>query len=118
MKKIIIFILLLLILMSCKSLVKGPNTGGFKIENYSKKTIEFVWITSEGSFYPVAKSININFGQNYELDGLYPGIYDIAIDFKGEFNSFNSKKDKRLCLVIEKGETTAWSIDSTGNIIR
>jgi hypothetical protein len=118
MKKIISFLLFFVLLVGCKSLVKGNNSGNFKMDNYSAKTIEFIWITPEGNFYPVAKSINISNGQSFELDGLEPGVYDIAIDFKNEYNSYNSKKDKRLCLIIDKGETTYWSVDSSGNILR
>lgn len=118
MRKLISFLFLLILLINCKSLIKGSSSGTFKIENYSDKVIEFLWITPEGNFYPVAKGINITNGQDYEVSGLDPGLYDIAIDFKGEYNSFNSKKDKRLCLVIEKGETTLWAVDSSGNILR
>lgn len=118
MKKIIPLILLLLFIFTgCKDIFKSSNYGNFRIVNNSNKTIEFVWITPEGEFFPTAESIDIGNSQVFELQGLPTGIYDIAIDFKEEFNSFNSKKDKNLCLYIEKGLTTVWVVDSFGKII-
>ncbi|MBN2545314.1 MAG: hypothetical protein JXB50_05905 [Spirochaetes bacterium] len=113
-----VFSFLILILFNCKSLIKESNNGNFRIVNSSDKVIEFVWLAPEGIFYPVARSINITKGQVYEVEGLEAGLYDIAIDFQGEFNSFNSKKDKSLCLRIEKGITKVWIIDNSGSIIR
>ncbi len=84
----------------------------------SDKIVEFVWITPEGEFYPVVKSINIVKNQVFEVQGLEQGSYDVAIDFKGEYNSFNSKKDKDLCLNIEKGFTTVWTVEPSGYISR
>jgi hypothetical protein len=118
MKKIIpLALLFLVLLISCKDIFKSANFGNFRIVNTSNKTIEFVWIAPEGEFFPTAESINIENNQVYETQGLEEGVYDIAIDFKGEFNSFNSKKNKTLCLYIDKGLTTVWYVDSSGNII-
>ena len=119
MRKIVIFFCILIVLFGCKSFYKGSNTGSFRlVNNSSNKIIEFVWITPEGEFYPTAKSIDIGKNQIYEAQGLEPGYYDIAIDFKGEYNSFNSKKDKNLCLYIEKGLSTVWVVDPEGKIVR
>ncbi len=116
-KNYFLFLAFILILISCKDIFRSANYGNFRIINTSNKTIEFVWITPEGEFFPTAESIDIGINQVYETQGLETGFYDIAIDFKGEFNSFNSKKDKNLCLYIEKGLTTVWYIDSSGNIV-
>ena len=110
-------LLFFLFFISCKDIFKSANYGNFRLLNESNKVIEFVWITPEGEFYPTAESINIGKNQVYETQGLEIGIYDIAIDFKGEFNSFNSKKDKNLCLYIDKGLTTVWYVNSSGTII-
>ena len=118
MKKILPLILLVLfLLIGCKDIFKSANYGNFRIVNTSNKIIEFVWITPEGEFYPTAESINIGKDQVFETQGLEEGVYDIAIDFQGEFNSFNSKKDKNLCLYIDKGLTTVWYVNSSGQII-
>ena len=119
MKKFIPLILFLFVffIISCKDIFKSANYGNFRIINTSNKIIEFVWITPEGEFYPTAESIKIGKDQVYETQGLEAGIYDIAIDFEGEFNSFNSKKDKNLCLYIDKGLTTVWYINPSGQIV-
>lgn len=116
MKKTIFIILVLFLLLSCKSLFKGSETGDFLILNYSDKTIEFIWIAPEGEFFPTVKSVNVNNNDQYEFKDLEVGIYDIAIDFKDEYNSFNSKKDKSLCLKVKKGETSIWTVEPTGKI--
>lgn len=119
MKKIILFLLLTLILLfSCKVAGRLDNTGSFSIINYSDKVIEFVWIAPQGEFFPTAKELNIKYGESFEIAGLNAGIYDIAIDFKNEYNYFNSKLDNSLCLKIEKGIKKVWIVDSKGNIIR
>ena len=118
MKKIVLFVILLFIVFSCKSSFKGFNTGNFTLVNNSNKVVEFVYIAPEGEFYGTSKNVNIEKGQSYEENGLEAKIYDIAIDFKDEFNTFNSKKDKSLCLSIEKGITKTWVIDESGNINR
>ncbi|OHD17999.1 MAG: hypothetical protein A2086_15690 [Spirochaetes bacterium GWD1_27_9] len=119
MKKYLFCLLVLFLLaFSCKSVFKSSNEGSFSITNYSKKTIEFVWIAPEGEFYPTGKNLSIGYGESYEEITLSEGRYDIAIDFKDEFNSFNSKKDKNLCLVIEKGIKKIWIVDADGNIVR
>lgn len=121
MKKKYLLILLLILLFSifsCKSVSKYSSNGSFSIINYSDKTIEFVWISKEGEFYPTSREIDVVYGQSYEISGLEPGRYDIAIDFKGEFNCFNSKSDKSLCLEIEKGIKKVWIVDELCNIIR
>ena len=119
MKKILLLNFIVLILfVGCKDIIRNANNGNFKLINKSDKVVEFVWIAPEGEFFPTAKNIDINHDKSYESEGLSAGKYDIAIDFKGEFNSFNSKKDKSLCLYIEKGLTTTWYIDQYGNIIR
>lgn len=114
----LLFIILLLLSVSCKSAFKSSEYGSFNLVNYSNKVIEFVWIAKEGEFYPTGKSINIAYGGIYELSSLEVGVYDIAVDFKDEYNSFNSKKDKTLCLTIEKGIKKIWVVDSSGNIVR
>lgn len=116
--KRLLYLFLLLLVISCNSLIKNSNSGNFRIVNNSDKVIEYVWIAPEGSFYPVAKNVNIKKGEVYEIEGLKVGVYDIAIDFKNEYNRFNSKKDKNLCLKIEKGLTKVWIVDEDGNIIR
>jgi len=118
LRSIITISFLIFILFNCKTLIKESNNGNFRIVNSSDKIIEFVWLAPEGVFYPVARSINIIKGQVYEVEGLEAGLYDIAIDFQGEFNSFNSKKDKSLCLRIEKGITKVWIVNNSGSIIR
>lgn len=107
-----------LLFSDCKSIQKNQTCGNFIITNNSDKIIEFIWIAPEGEFYPTVQSISIAKEQSYEVKNLEPGVYDIAIDFKSEYNSFNSKKNKNLCLKIEKGLSTNWYIDNTGNIHR
>ena len=97
---------------------RASKTGSFSIINYSEKVIEFVWLTKKGEFYPTAKNLDIGYGGSYDIAGIEAGIYDIAIDFKGEYNSFNSKKDKDLCLTIESGIKKIWVVNSSGEIIR
>ena len=119
MKKVIFFLCFILFFtFNCKTYFKNSNTGNFSIINYSDKEIEFIWITPKGDFYPTVKSINIKKNDSFELQNLKSGFYDIAIDFKGEYNTFNSKKDKNLCLYIEKGFMTIWQVDTSGKIIR
>lgn len=118
MKKIYILLLFIIFNFSCKIAGKNDNTGGFAIVNYSEKVIEFIWIAPKGEFYPTAKELNIKYGESYEINGLAPGYYDIAIDFKNEFNYFNSKLDDSYCLTIEKGIKKVWIVDVKGNIIR
>lgn len=113
-----LFLVFILVVIGCKDILKSANYGNFRIINTSDKVIEFVWIAPEGEFFPTAESIDIGKNQVYETQGLQTGNYDIAIDFKGEFNSFNSKKDKKLCLYIEKGLTTVWLINNSGKIVR
>ena len=60
---------------------------------------------------------NIGYGEDYEVLNLEPGVYDIAVDFKGEYNSFNSKKDKSLVLKIERGMRKIWIVDTDGKIV-
>jgi len=118
-KKIGLFLVLVFVLIfSCKLAGKLDNAGSFTIINYSNKVIEFVWIAPKGEFYPIAKELNIKYGESYEITGLSAGVYDIAIDFKNEFNYFNSKLDDSLCLTIEKGIKKVWIVDSKGNIVR
>jgi hypothetical protein len=117
MKRILLLIVIINVIFGCKSAFKG-QTGGFRIINYSDKVVEFIWIAPEGEFYPTVQSINVAKNDYYEVNNLDTGYYDIAIDFKGEYNSFNSKKDKNKLLYIEKGLTTVWYIDSSGNIVR
>jgi len=118
MKKISTIVFIIIVLFNCKSFFKGSNNGSFRLVNTSDKIIEFVWITPEGEFYPTAKSINIGKNDAFEVQGLDSGYYDIAIDFRGEYNSFNSKKDKNLVLNIEKGLVTVWVVNPSGDIIR
>ncbi len=119
MKRLVyLFVLFLLMFSSCKSGFKSSNEGSFSLINYSDKAVEFVWLAKSGEFYPTCKSLNISYGESYEVRGLEAGLYDIAIDFKNEYNSFNSKKDKSLCLLVEKGIRKIWVIDSGGNIVR
>jgi len=118
MRILIVFILCFLSLLSCKNVLKAGDQGDFAIKNYSNKVVEFVWIVPEGDFYPTARNISVGYGQLFELNNLPSGKYDIAIDFKNEFNSFNSKKDKRLCLFIEKGVKKSWIINKSGDILR
>lgn len=118
MKKLILIFVIALLITGCKSAIINSKSGNFRIENYSDKEIAFIWIAPEGDFFPTSQSINIGKEEAFELKGLPIGIYDIAIDFKDEYNSFNSKKDKSLCLKIEKDITTLWKVDETGNVIR
>ncbi len=117
MKRVLLLFLIFISLFACKSIFKG-QTGSFRIVNYTDKVIEFVWVAPVGEFYPTVQSINIGKNDYYEVSNLESGYYDIAVDFKGEYNSFNSKKDKNKELYIEKGSTTVWYVDSSGNIIR
>lgn len=119
MNKLIFTILLVLTVFSCKSIVNG-NSGSFVIKNSSDKVIEFIWVTKEGDPWPVAESVNIAKGELYELKGLKAGLYDIAIDFKEEYErgSNNSKFDKSKCLRVTKGTATIWLVDENGNILR
>ncbi len=110
-----IFVLVLVTAVSCKSVSK-TSFGSFDLVNYSDKVIEFIWIAPEGSFYQTAKEINIGYGDNYELNHLEPGVYDIAIDFKDEYNSFNSKKDKSKVLKIERGIRKVWVVNTDGTL--
>lgn len=107
---------ILFTIFGCKDFFKLTSNGHFQIVNTSDKVVEFVWITPEGELFPTAQNININKDDTYDIYGLDQGFYDIAIDFKDEYNSFNSKKDKNLCLYIEKGTTTILYIDPKGNI--
>ena len=119
MKKFLLLIFIIFLLpFGCKDLTRNANKGNFRLINKSEKIVEFVWIAPEGEFFPTAKNVDIGNDQVYESEGLMPGVYDIAIDFHDEFNSFNSKKDKYLCLYIEKGLTTVWYVDQHGDIIR
>jgi hypothetical protein len=99
--------------LSCSRSAFKDN-GSFTLVNYSDKVIEFVWVTPEGEFYPTSKNISIKYGDSFDVKSLEPGTYDIAIDFKGEYNSFNSKKDKKLCLKIEKGINKIWVVTADG----
>lgn len=117
MKRLYLYLLTVLLMFSCKSLVRS-DVGSFTIENRSDKVLEFVWLAPEGSFYPTAKEISVGKGEIFDYyDGLKPGIYDVAIDFQNELNSFNSKKDKSLCLEIESGVNKRWIIETNGKII-
>ncbi len=119
MRKIILFLVSIVIFVfSCKVSGKFDNSGSFSIINYSDKVIEFIWIAPKGEFYPTAKELSIRYGESYEISGLAAGVYDIAIDFKNEFNYFNSKLDSSLCLTIEKGIKKVWIVDAKGNILR
>lgn len=119
MKKIVLFIVLAMVLFSCKSFMMKDG-GNFAIQNNSDKEVEYVWITPEGEFWPTTRSINLKNAELYEIKGLKPGVYDIAIDFKGEYEQefYNSKKDKSKCLVVEKGITQVWIIDQSGEIVK
>jgi hypothetical protein len=116
MKKFYFSLIFIFLVFSCKNFVKSSDLGAFSLVNYSNKEIEFFWITPEGELFPTVKNINIGYGQSFELNGLESGIYDIAIDFKNEYNSLNSKKDKNLCLNIEKGIKKVWIINPSGKI--
>lgn len=118
MKKIILLLLVVFFLFSCKAIVKNADAGSFVIENYSNRVIEYIWVVPEGELYSTSKSINIGYLETFEIDGLKEGLYDIAIDFKDEGNSFNSKKNKNLCINIKKGIKTIWKISEIGEIIR
>ena len=116
---LLLFIIVVsLFIFSCKSGYKFSQSGSFEIINYSEKIIEFIWIAPEGEFYPTSREVNVGYGQNFEMTNLEPGLYDIAIDFKGEYNSFNSKKNKSLLLNIEKGVKKIWVVNSSGEIVR
>jgi hypothetical protein len=115
MKRLILFIIILLFVLSCS---KNYDGGSLTIVNYSDKQIEFLYLTPEGELFPTSKSINVGNGETYEIKGLPEGNYDIALDFKNEVNSsINSKKNKLLCLKIEKGVNRTWIINTDGNII-
>ena len=116
MKKIILLFFILFLVLSCSKNGFRSDEGNFTIVNYSDKVIEFVWVTPEGELYPTAKNLNILYGENFEIKDLEPGKYDIAIDFKNEYNSFNSKKNKNLCLDIEKGINKIWIVTPEGDI--
>ncbi len=120
MRRLTVVIILLAVsfLFSCKQGFKGSDVGSFSLVNYSSKVIEFIWLAKEGEFYPTAKNVNIGYGEMFTVNGLDSGNYDIAIDFKNEYNSFNSKKDKSLCLSVERGIKKIWVVDSDGNIVR
>jgi len=118
MKRYIVFFVAMFLIFSCKDIGRSSKVGSFSIVNYSEKTIEFVWLAKKGEFYPTVKNLNIGYGKSYDIAGIEAGIYDIAVDFQGEYNSFNSKKDKDLCLVIESGIKKVWVVDSSGEIIR
>ena len=119
MKKIAIVVSILFLLFSCKAVLSN-NSGDFIIKNNSDKVIEYVWITEEGESWPTTRSVNITKEGLFEIKGLNPGLYDIAIDFKGEYEKGrnNSKFDKAKCLTIQKGITTIWIVNEQGNIIR
>ncbi len=119
MNKYFIFIIAFIFLIcSCKDIGRPNSSGSFSVINYSDKTIEFIWLTKKGELYPTAKNLDIGYGKSFNIDGVEAGIYDIAIDFKGEYNSFNSKKDRNLCLTIESGIKKVWVVDASGDIIR
>ena len=119
MKKIATILCILFFLSSCKAALSN-SSGNFIIKNNSDKVIEYVWITEEGESWPTTRSINIAKNGIYEIKGLNPGLYDIAVDFKGEYEKGlnNSKFDKSKCLKIQKGITTIWIVDEEGNIVR
>ena len=106
-------------MISCKSL-SSNNYGDFILKNRSEKVIEFVWVTPEGERWPTVSSVDIGEEGMYELKSLKPGKYDIAIDFKNEYEQgkYNSKMDKSKCLTIEKGITKIWIVNEQGDIIR
>jgi len=118
MKKYFIFFIgVIFLVFSCKGIGHSSKNGSFSIINYSEKTIEFVWLAKKGELYPTAKNLDIGYGKSYDIVGIEAGVYDIAIDFKGEYNSFNSKKDKDLCLIVESGIKKVWVINSSGEIV-
>ncbi len=117
MKNIVVIIILAFVMVACKS-ANVNESGTFILKNNSNKVVEYVWLTPEGDTYQVAKSLSIAKGQIYEVKGLKDAKYDIAIDFKDEYNSFNSKKNKSLCLDIDSGTVTIWLVDENGVIIR
>ncbi len=117
MKKITIILILLITIFSCKNVLRSGNTGSFELINLSDKEVEFIWIAPEGTLYPIANSLSILKGKSFKIEGLDFGDYDIAIDFKNEFNSFNSKKDKSKLLIIKRNMKTIWFIAESGEII-
>ncbi len=117
MKRLMVICLIFITLVSCKNLLKNDSTGSFEIVNLSDKVIEFIWIAPENTFYPTANSVSIARGSSFKLEGIDSGRYDIAIDFKDEYNSFNSKKDKTKLLIIAKDIKTLWYISETGEVI-
>ena len=92
--------------------------NGFILVNKSDSVVDYVWIAPEGELYPIATKIELKKDQVYQIRGLNPGLYDIAFEFSGVYNTMNSKKDKSLCLTVQKGHDTVWVIDTNGNIIR
>lgn len=114
MKKIL-FLLLVLNIISCKS-IDNSNTGNFILKNNSDEVVQFVWLSPVGEFFPTAEEILVGKSGIYELRNLKSGVYDIAIDFKDRYNTFNSKKNPAFCLKIESGVTRIWIIDENGNI--
>ncbi len=116
MKKITIFIVIVLGIVSCKG-VYTSNSGDFILKNNSENVIQFVWLAPVGEFYPTAKEVSIAKSGIYELKGLKAGVYDIAIDFFGQFNTFNSKKNPAYRLKVEAGVTSIWIIDEAGNVV-
>ena len=112
---VFIFVLVLNFVTSCKTANKS-NDGSFAIVNYSNKVINFIWIAPEGTFYQTAKEINVGYGDDYEINHLEAGVYDIALDFEGEYNSFNSKKDKSKVLKIERGIRKVWVVNADGTM--
>lgn len=116
MKKITTIFIVFLLLVSCKG-VGSLNTGSLILKNNSSKVVQFVWLAPAGEFYPTAEEISVGNGGIFETRGLKAGVYDIAIDFKDEYNSFNSKKNGSLRLNIEEGVTKIWIIDEDGRII-
>lgn len=101
--------------ISCKGM-NFSDSGNFILKNNSDKVVEFIWITPEGTLFPPAKSMALGKSEVFELRNMKEGRYEIAIDFKGEFNTFNSKKDPSKVLVLTKGETKIWIINEQGFI--
>jgi len=116
-KRILTILILFFLLTGCKFFYKNFNFGSFKLINYSDKVVEFIWLAPKGDSFPVAASLNVGKNQSYESEELDEGIYDIAIDYKGEYNSLNSKQNQKNFLFIEKGITTVWYITPDGSII-
>lgn len=104
--------------ISCKGVRLNDSLGDFTIKNNSDKIIQFIWITPEDDFFPVAQEIELTKDEEYRISGLKAGIYDVAIDFLNEPNSFNSKKDPSLKLVIREGTLTLWTVNENGQIER